>query len=106
MEHNVSAQLSRQFIITFQPCSNSHNFMEDTIQKSILVFMQVYCINVQKSRQAQCNNVRKVLQIYRIAIIAGTAIFVIPQQCSNVCNVLQIQQHSNICNSTAVQQCL
>ena len=84
MKHNVTAQLSRQFIITFQPCSNSHNFMEDNVQKSILVFMQVYCVNVHKSRQAQCNNVRKVLHIYRIAIIAGTAIFVIPQQCSSV----------------------
>ena len=104
MEHN--AQLSRQFIITFQPCSNSHNFMEDNVQKSILVFMQVYCINVHKSMQAQCNNVRKVLQIYRIAIIAGTAIFVIPQQCSNVCMDQQVQQHSKVCNSTAVQQCL
>ena len=82
MKYNVTAQLSRQFIITFQPCSNIHNFMEDNVQKSILVFMQVYCINVHKSRQAQCNNVRKVLQIYRVAIIAGTAIFVIPvQQC-------------------------
>ena len=68
--------------------------MDDNVQKSILVFMQVYCINVHKSMQAQCNNVRKVLQIYRTAIIAGTAIFVIPQQ------------HSNVCNSTAVQQCL
>ena len=110
MKHNVTAQLSRQFIITFQPCSNSHNFIEDNVQKSILVFMQVYCINVHKSMQAQCNNVRKVLHIYiyiyRIAIIAGTAIFEIPQQCSNVCKVLQIQKHSNVCNSTAVQQCL
>ena len=106
MKHNVTAQLLRQFIITFQPCSNSHNFIEDNVQKSILVFMQVYCINVHKSRQAQCNNVHKVLQIYRVAIIAGTAIFVIPQQCSNVCKVQQVQQHSNVCNSTAVQQCL
>ena len=84
MEHNITAQLSRQFIITFQPCSNSHNFMEDNVQKSILVFMQVYLINVHKSKQAQCNNVRKVLQIYRVAIIAGRAIFVINiavQQC-------------------------
>ena len=62
--------------------------MEDNVQKSILVFMQVYCINVHKSMQAQCNNVHKVLQIYRIAIIV--AIFVIPQQFSNVCKVLQI----------------
>ena len=84
MKHNVTAQLSRQFIITFQSCSNRYNFMDDNVQKTILVFMQVYCINVPNSRQAQCNNVRKVLQIYRIAIIAGTAIFVIPQQCSNV----------------------
>ena len=106
MEHKVTAQLSRQFIITSQPCSSSHNFMEDNVQKSILVFMQVYCINVHKSMQAQCNNVCKVLQIYRIASIAGTAIFVIPQQCSNVCKVQQVQQHSNVCIFTAVQQCL
>ena len=70
MEHNVTAQLSRQCIITFQPCSKSHNFMEDKVQKSILVFMQVYCINVHKFMQAQCKNVRKFLQIYRyIAVL-------------------------------------
>ena len=103
-ETQCHCKLSRQFIITFQPCSNIHNFMEYKVQKSILVFMQVYCINVHKSRQAQCNNVRKVL--YRVAIIAGTAIFVIPQQCSNVCKDQQVQQHSKVCNSTAVQQCL
>ena len=71
----------RQFIISFQPCSNRHTFMEDNVQKSILVFMEVYCINVHNSMQAQCNKVRKVLQIYRVAIIAGTAMFVIPHQC-------------------------
>ena len=61
MKHNVTVQLLRQFIITFQLCSNSHYFMEDNVQKSIVVFVQVYCINVHKSMPAQCNNVRKVL---------------------------------------------
>ena len=78
--------------------------MEDNVQKSILVFMQVYCVNVHKSRQAQCNNVHKVLQIYRIAVIAGTAMFVFSQQCSNVCKVQQVQQYSKVCKVQQVQQ--
>ena len=77
--------------------------MEDNVEKSILVFMQVYCINVHNSMQAQCNNVRKVL--YRVAIIAGTAMFVIPHQCYIYIYIFS-QQHSNVYNSTAVQQCL
>ena len=69
MKLNVTARLLRQFIIIFQPCSNSHDFMEDNVHKSMKVFMHVHCINFHKSMQTQCINVCKVLQIYRIAII-------------------------------------